>query len=158
MNELAQMEDLLREPIASTIQREKLTFGQLTSPFNDSLVLFGAGGLGRKTLKGLRHVGIEPLAFADNNPELWNKPVDGLMVFSPGEAAAKFGNRAAFVITIWGAGSSHRIPRTQQQLHDLQCSWVVSFAPLFWKYPQVFLPYFCLDLPHKFIQQADQIR
>jgi FkbM family methyltransferase len=158
MNELAQMEDLLRELSALAIHREKLIFGKLTSPFSDSLVLFGAGRLGRKTLAGLRQVGVEPLAFADNNQELWSKPVDGLIVFSPGEAAAKFGNKAAFVITIWGAGSSHRISHTQQQLQDLNCTRVVSFAPLYWKYPQVFLPYFCLDLPHRFIHQADQIR
>lgn len=152
------LDKLLSEDISGLKIRETTTFDRLVAPLEASLVLFGAGNLGRRTLKGLRQVGVEPLAFADNNPDLWNKPVDGLMAFSPAEAAAKFGNQAAFVITIWGSGSSHRIPRTQQQLHDLQCARVVSFAPLFWKYPQVFLPYFCLDLPHKFSQQGDQIR
>ncbi len=150
--------ELLSEDISGLKVRETTTFDRLVAPFEASLVLFGAGNLGRRTLKGLRQVGVEPLAFADNNPDLWNKPVDGLLVLSPGEAAAKFGHRAAFVITIWGACSSHRIPQTQHRLHNLHCTRVVSFAPLYWKYPQVFLPYFCFDLPHKFIQQADQIR
>ena len=150
--------ELLSENIPGLKIRETTTFDRLVAPFEASIVLFGAGNLGRRTLKGLRQVGIEPLAFADNNPKLWNKPIDGLMVSSPAEAAAKFGNRAACVITIWGAGSSHRMFQTQQQLNNLKCTRVVSFAPLYWKYSQVFLPYFCFDLPHKFMQQADQIR
>lgn len=152
------MRALLSEDIISVINREKSTFDRLVAPFGESLVLFGAGSLGRKAFAGLRGVGIKPLAFADNNPRLWNKSVDGLQVLSPQDAAQKFGGRAAFVVTIWRAGRGHRFVRTRQQLLDLNCLRIVSFTSLFWKYPETFLPHYCLDLPHKIYQETDDVR
>jgi len=99
-----------------------------------SLILFGAGPLGRYTLAGLRKVGVEPIAFADNNSQLWNQRIDGLNVLSPTEAVALYGSRAAFVVTIYN-GSSPR-----NQLRDLGCQAVIPFAPLFWRYATVFIP------------------
>ncbi len=154
----AQLEGLLNEEVASAIARAQSAFDRLAAPFGESLVLFGAGGLGRKTLAGLRNLGLEPLAFADNNPSLWNKSVDGLQVLSPQEAAQQFGHQAAFIITIWRAGGGHRLAHTRQQLLDLGCSTVTSFAHLFCKHPNTFLPYYCLDLPYKICQQSDEVR
>ena len=45
-----------------------------------------------------------------------------------------------------------------QQLIDLKCRKVIPFSFLYWKYPEVFLPYYALDLPHKVYQQADELR
>ncbi len=149
---------MLRESVASALGRERLAFDRLTTPFNDLLILFGAGGLGKKTVQGLRRVGIKPLAFADNNRALWGSQIEGLPVLSPQEAAQKFGDRAAFVITIWGAGGSHRLGQTRRQLCDLGCLKVADFASLFWKYPFVFLPYYALGLPHLLLEQAESIR
>ncbi len=118
---------------------------------------FGAGGLGRKTLAGLREVGVEPLAFADNNPALWGGEVDGLPVLSPRDAAHKYGRQAAFVITIWRGESDDVMGQRRQQLLDLDCVTVVTFAPLFWKYADVFVPYYAFDQPHVAAAQADAI-
>jgi hypothetical protein len=93
MNEISEkenLETLLSEPIASVVKREQSTFDDLAVPFEKSLVLFGAGGLGKKTLTGLRRIGMEPLAFADNNPVLWGKEIDGVKVLSLKDAAEKF--------------------------------------------------------------------
>lgn len=152
-----QLETLLSEDIASVIERELTTFDKLVAPFSDVLVLFGAGNLGKKTLAGLRQVGIEPLAFADNNPALWGKKVDDLLVMSPADAAQKFNHKAAFIITIAQGGSCWSIYDRQKQLEALDCSRILSFGPLFWKYPDIFLPHHMVDLPHKIIQQADII-
>ncbi len=158
MNELSQLEELLSERIASAMDREQSAFDKLTSPFNKSLVLFGAGGLGRKTLAGLRQVGIEPLAFADNNASLWDCTVEGVPVFSPQAAAQRFADRAAFVVTIWRGEGTDRMPERQQQLLDLGCAKVIPFGYLFWKYPNVFLPHYACDLPHKVYEQADDVQ
>jgi FkbM family methyltransferase len=153
-----QLDGLLREPIDSVIKREQTTFDELAAPFGRSLVLFGAGGLGRKTLAGLRQVGIEPLAFADNNASLWGREVDGVPVQSPQAAAEQFGDRAAFVVTIWRGEGTDRMPERQQQLRDFGCAKVIPFGSLFWKYPDVFLPHYACDLPHKVYEQADGVR
>jgi FkbM family methyltransferase len=157
MNELAQLEVLLTESIASATEREQVTFDRRTSPFNKSLVLFGAGGLGRKTAAGLHRAGIEPVAFADNNASLWGKYVEHLPVIGPEEATRQFGNRAAFVVTIWRAGGSHRLGNTRQQLLNLGCSKVETFASLFWKYSHIFLPYYAIGLPRLLLSQAEHV-
>ncbi len=44
------------------------------------------------------------------------------------------------------------------QLRGLGCKNVISFVPLFWKYPDLFLPHYAYDLPHKVLAAADRIR
>ncbi|MEH2386624.1 MAG: FkbM family methyltransferase [Nostoc sp.] len=153
-----QLENLLSEELDSVIKREQESFDKLAEPFEKSIVLFGSGQLGRKTLAGLRKLGIEPLAFADNNPELWHKSIDNLLVLSPKEAADRFGDKAVFVVTIWRACSTHRLAQTREQLQGLNCLKVVSCAFLFWKYPETFLPHYCLDLPHKVFSETENIK
>ncbi len=153
-----EFDTLFRGDLDSVIKREREAFDELAAPFEKSIVLFGSGQLGRKALKGLREIGIEPLAFSDNNSKLWNQSIDGLTVLSPEDAAQKFGNKAVFVVTIWGAFSTHRLRHTQEQLQRLNCLKVVSFAFLFWKYAETFLPHYSLDLPHKVFQEKENIK
>jgi FkbM family methyltransferase len=154
---LGNLKEILTENIESVIRREQTTFDDFTSPFSNKFVLFGAGGLGRKVLTGLRQIGIEPLAFADNNPSVWGKEIDGLQVIDPVTASNKYSESAAFIVTIWRAGGSHRFSNTRKQLNDLNCKKVVSFAALFWKYPNIFLPYYTIGVPHPLYQQAEKI-
>ena len=111
---------------------------------NGPIVLFGAGRLGLIAIKGLRRVGIKPVAWADNNPRLQGTSVEGLPVFSAAEAATKFGGAATFVVTIYtGAGV-----RRQLAENGLR---VVAFTHVFRQYPETFLPHGCLDLPSKLL-------
>ena len=153
-----QLNDLLDENINLVINRERTAFDQLTELFGNRIVLFGAGGLGCKTLSGLRKVGVEPLAFADNNPKLWNTFIDGLQVYSPQDAAHKFGQSATFIITIWRANGGDRQAVRRTQLLDLNCANVISFGYLFWKYPDVFFPHACLEAPSTFRQHTEELR
>lgn len=54
----------------------------------ESIVLYGAGATGRQALKFLRAQGIEPLCFADSDPEKWGIDIDGLMVKQPSVCGA----------------------------------------------------------------------
>jgi FkbM family methyltransferase len=149
---------LLAEERAAVCAREAAAFDDATGSLARSLVLFGAGGLGRKTLHGLRQAGLEPLAFADNNPALWDREIEGVKVHPPAEAARRFGGRAAFVVTIWRAGGGHRFERTQAQLAALGCPTAVPAALLFWKFPRLFLDYYCLGRPHAVVEQREEVR
>lgn len=153
----ARLEALLAETVESARLREETAFDELAAPFERSLILFGAGQLGRRTLAGLRKVGVEPLAFADNNSALWGKAVDDLPVLSPRGAAEWFGRSAAFVITIWNGHLRDRTSQRVRQLTGLGCRKVVPFGFLYWKYPDAFLPFYPLDLPHKVLVQADAV-
>ena len=124
----------------------------------DRLVLCGSGGLGRKTLYGLRLVGIEPLAFTDNDARKWGQKIEGIEILSPEEAISRFSSTAIFVITVWGAYAKDRMSDRIQKWTQFGCDRVTTFLPLFWKFPEVFLPYWACDLPHRVIESKIQIQ
>lgn len=148
----SRLEELLSIGPADAMKRGQALFDQLAGDCAGAIVLFGCGPLGLRTLAGLRRLNIEPLGFADNNPDLWNRTLDGLTVFPPREAVRKFGDAAVFVVTIYN-GSGVR-----QQLRSMGCTMVAPFAYLFWKHPGVFMPHGALDLPHKIFSEADDVR
>jgi len=152
-----ELDRLLNEDISSVINREKYSFDKFAEPFGKSLVLFGAGNLGRRVLARLRQERIEPLCFADNNPGLWGSDIDGIKVLSPEDAAEKYGDRAAFIVAIC-THSGHRFALTKKKLTALNCRKVISFVSFFWKYSDSFLPDYYIDLPHKIIENADSIK
>jgi FkbM family methyltransferase len=145
---------LARDP-AATRASERTEFDRQSG--GREIVLMGAGGLGRRTLAGLRSHGVEPLAFADNGKQ--GTTLDGVPVLSPEAAARQFGSRAAFVVTIWGANRPHRFAHSREQLRALGCDVVTSFPPLFWKYPGPLLPFYLQDLPSRLLdRRADVLR
>jgi FkbM family methyltransferase len=153
----AELEALLDRDIESETSRERSWYDRLTQDAPD-LVLFGAGNHGRHILRCLRKLTIEPVGFADNNASLWGKTVEGLPVFSPAEASQRYGRSASFLITIFSHGTGHSFAAFRHQLEGLGCTRVVPFAALAWKHPDLFLPDYCLDLPHRVIKEADAVR
>ena len=151
------LQQLLATDPASVATWERAEFDKLTASKSGCFVLCGAGGMGRKIQAGLRRVGIAPVAFADNNPELTGTAIDGVPVFSAEDAVRKFGNEAAFVVSSWGAHSRDRLAQRKQQWRDLGCETVLSFMSLFWKYAEIFLPHYSCDLPHKTFAEARRI-
>ncbi len=151
-----ELEELLNEDITSVLEREKTAFDQLASPFEKSLVLVGAGNLGRQVLACLRKDGIEPLAFVDNNPSLQGKSVEGVQILSRKQAAEKYGVSATFVVTIWN--TEHSFVQTRKELTELSCQKVVSAVTLRWKYAEALLPFFWLDVPSKTTKSATLIK
>src|ERR1700678_3286379 len=99
-----QVDSLLSGDVDAVKTWESGAFDQIAGDRGKSIVLFGAGGLGKKTSAGLGKLGIKPLPFADNNPAAWNTLIDDIPVLSPVDAAERFGASATFVITIWRAG------------------------------------------------------
>jgi len=148
--------ELQMSRVADVMRREAALFDGLVGGPEVPLVLFGAGNLGRRTLAGLRHVGIEPLAFMDNSPALHGIELDGLAVHPPSNAVREF-RSAAFISTIWAPLGPLAYPAVADQLRTLGCSRVVSFVPLFWKFSEQFLPYFMLDLPHRLYRDACEV-
>src|SRR6202167_27461 len=148
---------LLDEGKTRAGKREQAAFEIAAEGAVDSLVLCGAGKLGRKTLAGLRTIGLEPLAFTDNNPRLWHSFVEGLQVLPPTEAARLYGTTSTFVITIWAGEGYDRMETRERQLRGLGCQRAVPFTLLFWKFAEISLPHYTGDLPHKVHDQADDV-
>lgn len=149
------IDDLLTESVEHAKARESSTFDQIAAGL--PIVLFGAGGLGRRTVRGLRQLGVHPIAFCDNNNALWGAQVEGLPVHSLAEAAERYGNTAVFVISIWGALSADRMPEREQQLKAAGCRTVVNWGPLYWKYPTLF-PHYAANAAHCVLGQSEAVR
>jgi FkbM family methyltransferase len=152
-----QLKELLPLDVESAIRYEQTLFDRLAGESSKSIVIFGAGNLGKKTLAGLRAVGIEPLAFSDNNSVLWNTTIDEVTVLAPVEAARRYGPDAVFVVAVWSPGADRRFDRIKEHLVNLGCAKVVSFLPLYWKYSELFLPHFRLDLPHRIYERRHDV-
>jgi FkbM family methyltransferase len=143
-----------RDPEAMRVS-ERTEFDRLSD--GRGIVLMGAGGLGRRTLGGLRSIGIEPLAFVDNATNRQGTVIDGVRVLSPEAAAKEFGTCGVFVVTIWGANSPHRFAHSRAQLQALGCDVVCSFPPLFWKYAEELLPFYLHDLPSRLLEERGEV-
>jgi FkbM family methyltransferase len=152
-----ELRQLFSESIAECREREAAAFDRVSEGAEtEGLVLFGAGGLGRKTLRGLRSAGLEPLAFSDNNQSLWGQSIDGVRILPPSEVASRYGKLATFVITIWAEWAG-RMEDQRQDLRKLGCQTVIPFTLLFWKFPALFLPHIQVDLPSKVHEQASDV-
>lgn len=153
-----ELESLLREGAEGARQRERSTAAALDGLQENGIVLFGAGNLGRRTLIGLREVGIEPKCFIDNNPSAWGQDLEGIPILSPKTGAERYGQRATFVVTIWRAYATESMLQRIEQLHRLGCRNVIAFLPLYWKFPDCLLPHYMHDLPHLIYEQAERVR
>jgi FkbM family methyltransferase len=142
---------LLAQDADSLVSTHAKMMANLLTKTGEVFVLFGAGRLGRVALAGLRKIGVEPLAFADNSPELWGKRVDGVEVFSPQDAKLRFGQKSIFVITVYTSMPVHI------QLESLEVEFI-SFAEFAWNYPLALLPHYAINLPHSIFEQADDVR
>ena len=154
----AALDELFVEGEVGARTRERSAFDLLAGSSAKPMVLFGAGQLGRMTLAGLRKVGIEPIAIADNNRRLWNTRVEGVETLSPGEAAARYGAHANFIVTIWGGSGTERMAEREAHLRRLGCHNIIPFQTLFWRHPELWLPHYGVDLPHKVQQQQSEVR
>jgi FkbM family methyltransferase len=152
---VAELRSILAEPIEAVRERERSTLETLLANANRRVVLFGAGGLGRQTLGCLRSIGIEPLAITDNNARLWGTQVEGVQALPPADAAARYGSDALFIVTIWNP--YHWYQQTRAKLESLGCTRITPPSPVYWRFPETFLPFFAQDFPHKVYQHASDV-
>jgi FkbM family methyltransferase len=146
------LERLQSEPLETVRAREQCAFAEFAGQNKEHLILHGAGPLGRLVLAGLEQVGLRPIAFTDNNEQLWHKRIGGVPVLPPSVASDHYRDSACFVVTIYNGSQARR------QLRGLGCRNVAPFAALYWNYPEVFTPMFGIDLPHKLPAFVNEIR
>jgi len=149
---------LLSEEVASAQDRAASEFDRQLGQADRPIVLFGSGQMGRRTLEGMRKKGLEPVAIADNNQALWGTDVIGVPVISPDDAAVRYGATAAFLVAIWHPCPKSLFLEIRDQLRRLGCPLVLPACVLFWKFPDLFLPFYCLDLPQKVCAARADIR
>ena len=153
-----ELEALLAESATSADARRAETFDRLAGDRADRMALFGAGGLGRTVLAHLRGLGVEPLAFVDNDASLHGTVVDGLEVVAPSDAVARLGDPAFVVTTMRGCVGGPPADEVREQMTSLGAGVVIPAGLLFWKHADAFLPYYFVGRPSDVIEAADDVR
>jgi FkbM family methyltransferase len=148
---LAELERLLSEDPAAAAERasRRLDLHQA------DIVLYGAGTLGLAVLSRLRRAGLDAAAFADDTPEKQGTFIEGVPVMTVRDAAAHFGERALFVVTI--LNPLLRFVDARARLQPLTNGRVVSFLDVAWMHPDAFLPYYQFERPELVLSKRDAI-
>lgn len=155
MSAREELEKLLSESVASARTRGATAFDEIAG--DRPIVLFGAGGLGKKIALVLEKLGRPAVAFADNNRARVGEKVAGVPILATEDAVAKYGDDAVFVVAVWRAPATERMSDRIERLAQLGAKHVTSFATLAWKYPAELLPYYAMDLPHQVIEVKDDV-
>jgi len=150
-----ELEKLLSESVASAKTRAASAFDALAG--ERPIVLFGAGGLGRRVASELERLGRPPVAFADNDPRRAGERIGAAPILATADAVARYGADAVFVVTVWRSPATERMSTRIERLEQLGAKRVTSFATLAWKHPERLLPYYAIDLPHKVLEAKEDV-
>lgn len=112
------------------------------------VVILGAGNLGRRVTQALRHAGITPLAFCDNNRQLWGGSVAELPVLSPADAAQRFPD-ALFLVAIWHPTLCEGLRHHIASLRALGCKHIDTFISVLRQFPKHMPPNLFWEDPQK---------
>jgi FkbM family methyltransferase len=145
------LNELLEEDRQQTTRRVSEMYDRVAAPFQNRVVVFGAGQLGRFVLPALRQAGIEVPAYCDNNAGLWGTRIDGVGVTSPADAMERFGASACFLTAVYNPSAIRR------QLRGLGCTRIVPYPVFFWKHWQYLPAEERLELPQRILEQAGEI-
>ncbi|HVJ94464.1 MAG TPA: FkbM family methyltransferase [Labilithrix sp.] len=150
-----ELQKLLSEPVEAARARAAGTFDEIAE--GAPIVLFGAGGLGKRMALALTELGTPPVAFADNDPARAGTELVGVPVLSTADALERYGSDAVFVVSIWRNPATERMCDRIDHLRQRGAKRVTSFVTLSWKYPDAFLPYYSMDLPHRVLEARDDV-
>jgi FkbM family methyltransferase len=116
------------------------------------IVLYGAGQLGRWTLKAMRGAGLgDPVCFVDGNRAKWGEKIDGVSVCAPSMAP----KGSLYVVTIYTGAAVREICR---ECGYRTCSFAAFYRAALLGKPEVAVPYGALDDPEEIRRHEQQIR
>jgi len=153
-----ELDELLSEPVEAVRERRCRAFDRRALAYADRLVVYGAGKMGRKVVRGLGALGRPPVAVADRSAPEGGGSFEGLPLLTADEAARKYGDCACFVVAVWSPGPDRTFVHISAHLRSLGCRCVVPVVPLLWQYPDTFLPHDPITLPETLPACAERIR
>jgi FkbM family methyltransferase len=97
------------------------------------VVIYGAAKMGRIFKTNLIENGIDILAFADSNPDLWETDIDGIKIVSPEELKKNYSNNPILVASLLYE------TEISEMLYKMQFPLVYPLCWLNYKYPDIFV-------------------
>ncbi|MEA2306236.1 MAG: hypothetical protein QOH43_3516 [Solirubrobacteraceae bacterium] len=147
------LEELLAEPVDAARTRADSAWPAFAH--GRPVVLYGAGGVGRRVVAALRDTGEPPVCFADRSAAA-GVELDGIPVLDLATAARQYGRDAVWVVTM--LNPRHAFTAVRASLQAERVTTVVSWIPLAWVHADALLPYYAVDRPEHVLEQADDVR
>ena len=119
------------------------------------IIIFGAGNLGKKIGNFLLSEKKNVLAFADNNPKVWNSEFSNIQIRNPKNFNSDELRNAAWIVSIWSPG--HSFATTKKQLESLGVENYFHAGALMQLFPDKLLPHYHFQTPGYFRQHKDKI-
>lgn len=151
----SKLHHLLNECPKKLKMREMQQFSKFLGAHDSKVVLVGSGNLGQSCLPVLTKNKLEVVAFADDNPKLWQQDILGLKVISLNDAGVRFGESAIFVVAIYY--THHSYLATRDRLQKYGARKIVFFPIMLWMFGDQLLPFYHFTLPSHYVQHADQV-
>ena len=152
-----QIERLLAEPLGSAARRQREMFRQELSRSDGTVVVFGAGRLGRLCARALQCGGVPLRVFCDSNVQRQGVIQDGAEIIPPDEAVRRF-PQALYVVAIWTGTARETMVERLAYLQQLGCAHVTSYAALVWAHGAEEAPFHSFDLPTRTLAAAAPLR
>jgi len=150
------IDSFVREILPQTAAVE----GQLLNDYlhpSTPVVIYGFGDIGRLLLAGLVRLGITPSAIVDSRLARTQSAADGIPCMSIEQGCQTFGKRAVFIVAVFNQSGRRAFAAIRGELQRFGVERVSYFMPVFWRPPEVFLPYYCFDLPSKLVGVRSQL-
>jgi FkbM family methyltransferase len=153
---LKKLEALLNQSAADVKLREKTAFDKELQG-NKNVLIFGAGGLGKKSARILNKAGYNICGFIDNNWKDKGSDCDGIKVYSPREAWKKYGKSVGVVVGIYNGQATETMGDRLRPLVKIGFSKIVHIGLFGWKFPPLLLPLYSLDRPSNLLSHKKEI-
>ncbi len=146
------LDAILQRDVAAIQASQQQQLQKLLPAQPKTLILFGAGWLGRETAQRLQKLGTTyQVFFCDNNPNIGDT-LDGIPILKKEKAIAEYADSATFVITIFNS------PEVQAQLVAAGCKQVVHYSSLYRAHPDAMMPLCSLAQPAPIFSDAENVR
>lgn len=143
------LDSILGSDWRQVVERRRFEISRRIAGRTDVL-LFGTGYLGRHVVGDMDALPFKPRAFVDNNSALWGSEVQGLEVLSAAAAAARFGQSALWLITVYTNS------QVIEQCQTLGVPWVTC-AELSWVLPEPHPSSFVFGIPERLAESTREI-
>lgn len=156
---ISRFDSFVETSLPQVARLERTLFDDYAGRESSSVVIYGGGDIGRRLLAGFARLGVTPLAIVDRRLAETRGTIDGIPCLSVQEGCKAFGKKAVFIVAIFNQSGDRSFAAIRKELRRHGAVKVVYFMPVFWKYPEIFLPYYCFDSPSNLARhQAELLR
>lgn len=153
----SRFDSIVQEYLPEVAGVETQLLDDLVGPGATPVVIYGLGDIGRRLLAGLASLGVTPSAIIDRRLAEARDTINGIPCLSMQEGCKAFGKKAIFIIAVFNQSGQRATAVVRAELQRHGAEKVVYFMPVFWKYPEVFLPYYCFDSPSKLLKARPEL-